>query len=1064
MECEKRMKTLPDNRYDALRDLHINPTHKAKRDESPAFLLYLNYAVNNICDISGISPKTGTNGVVNSILQQGGNAIRKLANFFWLFNAEDPERDFPEYPKLTLAVARKIFELRDYFAHLNENGVSPLVLDRELYVFVAGILAAQALENSIKPGLRTAKLFKMKLAAVRDREKQLYEFTRRGLIFFICLALYRDDAMEFTQCLEDMKLPNRKEEDDGSEFDPEAETAAVCKPGVAKAFVSMFTYYSARRGRSVNLLSDDLNYMSFADIAGYLNKAPAESVTYLTLEKENARLGALAAASTESEENKKYKYMIHKRFRDRFLAFAVAYCEDFDLLPSIKFKRLDIPGSDDEKLMGRKRYFFGKDHDNRVHMDRHYQIEKSAVRFAWEPAKHYGEIHIDSLRSAISAAAMKELLFAGFAGENIDRAVNAYFTAYHRILETLLNTPDPDDINLSDGHYLEDFVTVSGADPEVLRRDLSPLERFFPDNLIRFFTGDDSAPSKEELLGKLLGKLQSMWDHAEDFRVRLSKFDEWKQAVGELRKKDPEARLPIPVCGKEDVLNPPRECRISDASLIAWVFRYFNLFLENDKKFRQLPPGEQHCGEIDFEYQRVHALIGKYALDPAGLPNYISKHKPELCPALEKINSVLRKKRTGRKTPSLAMLAEAAVECYEGFCEAKKAWWKNHPDADISSLRAACRKFGIRTGMPLDRASLLKTVLGIDLASWLKAYDRKSGGNYENRSLDQEGHVVSQIPFPNDFARRLMGVTRKMEMKPFIRQTAAGAPTFDFNAAFLAMPTEIAPRDFYDVAPLVAAACAVKKGKSIDGIPGLNHESPPDADPADFSENALERAIKAIKESRNQDKLLLKIAFAYWQKFQAAGAFICGRKKNPPQTALEQAPSIYDYFDASVLLAFRDSGDRRTIRIMPNDVNRPILSQIRFYASEIAAFMDPEGKEQSFDFYEMLKAYRIIQMRDRALRFAVVPLINAFASAVNIPVDRYKKGDEEYNRQMEFSCYRRRFSALTFEEYTRIVELRNAVFHRGLGLKTDEAVKILKKYVSVPASGRSRRWGGPRKA
>ena len=50
MEREKRMKILPDDRYDALRDLHINPTHKKQRDESPAFLLYLNYAVNNICD------------------------------------------------------------------------------------------------------------------------------------------------------------------------------------------------------------------------------------------------------------------------------------------------------------------------------------------------------------------------------------------------------------------------------------------------------------------------------------------------------------------------------------------------------------------------------------------------------------------------------------------------------------------------------------------------------------------------------------------------------------------------------------------------------------------------------------------------------------------------------------------------------------------------------------------------------------------------------------------------------------------------------------------------------
>ena len=49
-----QQKTLPEKRMDALVDLHINPTHKLRKDESPYFLFYLNYAVNNICDITGI--------------------------------------------------------------------------------------------------------------------------------------------------------------------------------------------------------------------------------------------------------------------------------------------------------------------------------------------------------------------------------------------------------------------------------------------------------------------------------------------------------------------------------------------------------------------------------------------------------------------------------------------------------------------------------------------------------------------------------------------------------------------------------------------------------------------------------------------------------------------------------------------------------------------------------------------------------------------------------------------------------------------------------------------------
>ena len=37
-----QQKTLPEKRMDALADLHINPTHKLRKDESPYFLHYLN--------------------------------------------------------------------------------------------------------------------------------------------------------------------------------------------------------------------------------------------------------------------------------------------------------------------------------------------------------------------------------------------------------------------------------------------------------------------------------------------------------------------------------------------------------------------------------------------------------------------------------------------------------------------------------------------------------------------------------------------------------------------------------------------------------------------------------------------------------------------------------------------------------------------------------------------------------------------------------------------------------------------------------------------------------------
>ena len=250
---------------DALKELHINPTHNKKRDESAIFQLYLNYAVNNICYSSGIADNTTSDGIENALKAKGKDAIRKLANFFWLFQADEPEKNYPEYEKYTIEIARRLFKLREYFTHLKLSGVEPLVVNQEFYRFIGGTLASVALEAAVLPGLRSAKLFKMKLFAARDKEKKLYEFTRRGLIFLICIALFKDEAREFTQCLEDMQIPNcPKGKADDEECVCECDNIATCKPGVAKAFVAMFTHFSVRRGRSVNLLEDDLSYISFA--------------------------------------------------------------------------------------------------------------------------------------------------------------------------------------------------------------------------------------------------------------------------------------------------------------------------------------------------------------------------------------------------------------------------------------------------------------------------------------------------------------------------------------------------------------------------------------------------------------------------------------------------------------------------------------------------------------------------------------------------------------------------------------------------------------------------------
>lgn len=1059
-----RQKTLPERRMDALADLHINPTHKLRKDESPYFLLYLNYAVNNICDITGIDTHLNQEFTVCQEIKKKGTAvIRKLANFFWLFQADDPRRDFPDYEEKTLMIVEKIYALRNYFAHLEQNGSGPLVVSRDFYVFVEGCLAAKAKERIMRPGIRMDKLFKMKLFAQRDRELQTYDFTRKGLIFLICLALYRDDAMEFTQCLEDMKLPACPKncvapEDCTTCCAEEAESAS--KPGSARAFIEFFTCYSARRGRSVNFLTEDssdsgkihssLSYLSFADIIGYLNKVPPAAMDYLSLESENARLALEKSQSTESEENKEFKYKLHKRFRDRFLSFAASWCEDFDAFSCMKFKRLDIAESE-----GRKHYVFGKENDNRVHMDRHYQIRDNAIRFAWTPKQHYGEIHIDSLRSAVTAGTMKQLLFAKLKGDkNVETMVDKYFTAYHRILETVVNTKDPNDLYL-EGVLLDDFATVSDCPREKLLEDVNLLQPFFPKNLIRFFSGDESKPDSAELAEALDSRIRASWDHAADFINRLNARETWLKELKALREKDAGAKLPPPVCSPEEVKNPPRNCTISDGAMIAWVFRYFNLFLDDSQKFRQIPRGMQHRGVKDHEYQLVHAMIGKYSMDPKALHGYIEKLRPELLPVLNDLKDRLKtfqfssRKSNGHARASrptrhtLSDLAKAAADCYIHYCEEilKELECGNLPSERISTL---CKKFHVRTGLSYDRTSLLKTVLRIDLGKWSSAFDYEKKRPYENRTLQGEGHIVSQIPFPVDFAQRVMRRTKNKELQAFLHPETG---IFDFNKAFSSMKLELLPRDFYDVKPLIEACEAVRSGKGISGIAGLNASTP--EKPLDFSRAGINRAIREIKETGNQDRILAALALKYWLEFRKTSAFECKLGMTPDFAA---GFPVNEFFKAEVMIKF-EKGDRK-IRIMPNDINRPILAQIQRYASAIADFMEEgkTGKTRIFDFREMLVAYRKIQAEDARKRKEIIPLLRKFEAAVAIPPERYdikakdKTEKSAATRRMEFEFYQKKYPKLTFEEYNTLADVRNQVFHRGFRLETDAAIKILQTY------------------
>ena len=1047
----KKPSYLPQNRNAAISQLKLKGRDKKGKpfDETPFFLLYLNYAVNNIVAITGIAPGIlDPEAAADNIRKSGRSAA--LANFLWLFNVENPRDEFPspECLERAVTIAAKIFALRNFFTHLYENGNDALLLNRDLYVLLEGEIGSLARSECMKEnGIRSDKLNKLKLVAPHNDEKTSWELTRKGLIFLTCMALYKDDAMEFCNLFNDMKLaPTRKELAGQAAAIPGA-AATDQKPldledlpnqARARALRFFFTKFSVRKGRDLDILADNFNFTCFADIIGYLNKVPAVAHDYLSLDAENARLQALADVSTEDEDNKKFKYTLHRRFRDRFLSFAAGYCEDFDILPCIRFKRLDItPVSD------RKRYLFGKEQDNRLRMDRHYSVVKDAIRFEWLPKTHYGPVRIDSLRSAFSAAQMKQLLALHFRKSGgLNDEIDAYFTAYHLILEKMLNAADCNDIYLeSDPELLNAFSVVTGkSEAELLDDDADLMEiaaPFFPANLTRFFLETDNMMSVAEMQAALYNRLALNADHAGDFMVRIDTLNSWRREPH-----DKEEKHPLPVCSKDEVFFPPRHCNLSDADLSAWVFRYLNLFLANDRKFRQLPKSKQHRGDADFEYQYIQSLVGKFNLDQKGLWAVLEKHRPELKDQIETLKANIarqlrkapRPQNGKRASATLAMLARAAADEFARFCKIEmKKYDETDPDMDQDYLRAQCRRFGIRPGMQKDRDALVRTILRLDPVKWGNAFDYANNAKRTApRTLDSVGHVVSQIPFPNVLPPR------------FAASILAKAPnllepdgSFDFNKYLRGFENKVVLRDYYDVAPLVAYAHTHdrKDPALAPDAPGIRR----DCFTAVFTAANISRTVAAIKDVRNQDALLCRIAFDYWERFkQEQGAIsFSGKFDNA-----DGRYSVYDVFSVPVQI----TRNGRSLQLTCNDVNRPVLAQIVKYFPVIAANM-PDPDAPVFEFYRMVEKYRELLSADRQKRIDLIRLVLLFDAAAPIPASRYAGLSRDQIHAMEFAEYARKFPGFSEQEYEVLRKARNAVFHDGLGLEVGDALDVLRKHL-----------------
>ena len=221
---------LPNDREQAFQQLFAAggqvPTLARLERELPAFSLYLNYAVDNLKALVGLN--NDEDKLATRLAHMTDDEVAKLADFLWAFRCECPERDLPkefvDCREAVTGVVTSLFNLRHYFVHRGHAGIAPLLADRKLYVMFEGVLFPMARGEALRPGRKTEKLFKLKLMNVQeydeDKEKRVYAFTRKGLIFLICMALYKDDAEEFCRLLDDMKSLAREEEGAAEAGDP----------------------------------------------------------------------------------------------------------------------------------------------------------------------------------------------------------------------------------------------------------------------------------------------------------------------------------------------------------------------------------------------------------------------------------------------------------------------------------------------------------------------------------------------------------------------------------------------------------------------------------------------------------------------------------------------------------------------------------------------------------------------------------------------------------------------------------------------------------------------------
>lgn len=887
----------------------------------------------------------------------------KLSSFLWMFRAL--EADFRETKKtMTEALCDKIDLLRNFFVHPSHKTPLSQILEcsHDLYCFLEGKLRSMASQETLMRGADSEVLAERTLIrrVFLGKDKGFfYELTYHGMIFLCTLALYRDEAENFLSGLKHMKKGDLYSRD-------------------LKEF---FTYFSIRKNYQISG-SADFDSLHFAALITYLNKVPQISMDYLSLKQERRKLQEMEKNSTESEENKEYKYRLQPRMREKFTSFALAYLEDFNLFPEFRFKRLNVGDSErtSEYLYGREEK--GQEHsdENDTRMNRHFALNKDNAGFAWSAGpEHYGNIRIREIHGSLSRDALKKLVALSLNAPEIYNKVREnmldYLSVYHRMLEKILDFANEGSFFRLDD-VLPELAVLTGCTNDELKMDFVKLATpMLGSALVRILQQSDKGKDVDPETA-LLHRLDLAIEQTFQFEKRIKKE------------------------------------KIRDNVKISEVMAFF--FLHSPRfPFRQLPFSKQHRACLDYEYQTIHELIGNYGKYPKKLWKHFEKYKDKEndknFPASTKLSikeataliqerlGLLEASRSLKNTMSLDELALAAArERRRMYLNARDILRSKDDPEYKQTLDIWQKRLGSSAVREISRESVFATILKLNEKTWSGAFDYEQNRRHQRQITDTE-HIISQFVFPANVIEHLLrreNVFSLASRNPSLYDREKGQ--FDFNRYFREMKTNLMLRDFYDSSVLVQWLRDNAGEKSFMPVNTLKR-------------NEVNSAMKKIKEFHAQDKLLLKIAFLYFERSHRKLAFT---------KEIKNEKSIYEIYTAPI----QNSVCGITYEVLLADRNKAIYGAVEHNLSKFADVLRKcvsQTEQKIFSFRELMEGYEAMRHSDNRIRKTfIMPILRLEAREGGTP-DGVNAAEHLHNM----------FPVLSVEEADRLIRFRNQIMH-----------------------------------